>query len=340
MARLHLHPDRLEIALTPAEKLLALRKSDVVVPREAIRSATITDDPWIWVRGIRAPGTAIPLNLAVGQWKFHGGKDFLVIKGTRQAVVIDVDGEEFSRVIVTTTHAQDLVGALRIEDRAPKKPRARVAKPRQFPGSRKAAASKDADAPVAGKGTAKPAGSGKDGVPAVVTVVPPETQSDAPSTTSTAATSKRSGASKGGEGAKAATPEPAESKAAARKPGEPKAAASKTAASKTAASTAAASKTAASKTDASTAATSKATARKPAERKTSARNAKPASTGATDGKATRVSASTEDPAPEASRAADTTSSRKPSAKASAPKPVSSKVETSRAANPKPPRPTD
>ncbi|GAB3615745.1 hypothetical protein GCM10027416_03020 [Okibacterium endophyticum] len=135
MARLHLLSDRLEITLTTAEKVLALRKSDIVVPREAIRSATITDDPWIWVRGIRAPGTAIPLSLAVGQWKFHGGKDFLVIKGSRAAVVIDVEGEEFARLVVTTTHALELVAALRLDERAPKKARTRAAKPRELPGS-------------------------------------------------------------------------------------------------------------------------------------------------------------------------------------------------------------
>ncbi|MGG7464303.1 MULTISPECIES: hypothetical protein [unclassified Plantibacter] len=114
MASLHVHPDRLEIRLTTAEKALALRKDNVVVPRDSIRSATITEDPWIWVRGIRAPGAAIPLTLALGAWKFHGGKDFLVIKGTKPSVVIDLEGAEFSRLIVTTRHGADLIEALKL----------------------------------------------------------------------------------------------------------------------------------------------------------------------------------------------------------------------------------
>ena len=166
MADFHVYRDRLEIRLTRAEKVLALRRDDIVVPRDSIRSVAITEDPWIWIRGVRAPGNSIPLTLAVGTWKFHGGKDFLVLKGKqRSAVVIDIDqpdaggsdkpvpqtaiagnvpsapaavahdvaaggsdatpgaladlpssdevAEGFSRVIVSTQHASQLVEALR-----------------------------------------------------------------------------------------------------------------------------------------------------------------------------------------------------------------------------------
>jgi hypothetical protein len=114
MAVLFVHTDRLEIRLTRAEKMLSFRRTDIVVPLESIRSAALTDDPWVWVRGIRAPGVIVPLTLAVGTWKFHDGKDFLLIKRTRTSVVIDLDDEEFSRIIVTTSHAIELLRALRL----------------------------------------------------------------------------------------------------------------------------------------------------------------------------------------------------------------------------------
>ena len=107
-------PDRLELRLTRAERVLALHRGDVVVDRASIRSATVTEDPWIWVRGIRAPGTAVPLTIAAGTWKFHGGKDFLLIKRTAAAVVIDLVGEEYSRLIVSTKHAPELIAALQL----------------------------------------------------------------------------------------------------------------------------------------------------------------------------------------------------------------------------------
>ncbi len=114
MASLRVHPDRLEIQLTAAEKALALRREGISVPRSAIRSVTITDDPWIWIRGIRAPGSLVPLVLAIGTWKFHGGKDFLIIKNKRQAVIIDIADEEYARLIVSTNHAVDLVDTLNV----------------------------------------------------------------------------------------------------------------------------------------------------------------------------------------------------------------------------------
>ena len=45
MADLHVHPDRLEIHLTRAEKALALRREDIVIPRDSISSVAITEDP-------------------------------------------------------------------------------------------------------------------------------------------------------------------------------------------------------------------------------------------------------------------------------------------------------
>src|SRR5699024_2075067 len=104
-----------------AEKLLAMRRDDVVVDRASIRSVAITQEPWIWIRGLRTSGTVVPLTLAVGTWKFHGGSDFLLIKGrTRAAVVIELDPEavpapEFVRVVVSTSRAVRLVRALRID---------------------------------------------------------------------------------------------------------------------------------------------------------------------------------------------------------------------------------
>jgi hypothetical protein len=133
MADLHVHRDRLEVRLSRAEKLLALRRDDLVIPRAAIRSVAITQDPWIWIRGVRVPGAAIPLTLAIGTWKFHGGKDFLIVKGkSRPAVIIDIeqddtaDGEEaakvadgYDRVIVSTMHATKLIEALREAENQP-----------------------------------------------------------------------------------------------------------------------------------------------------------------------------------------------------------------------------
>ena len=114
MAQLRVHNDRIEVHLTPAEKALALRGDDLVVQRDDIRSATVTDDPWIWIRGIRRRGTEVPLVVAVGMWKYHGGSDFVIVKGKRQAVVLELADGEFTRIILSTNHAAKLINRLKL----------------------------------------------------------------------------------------------------------------------------------------------------------------------------------------------------------------------------------
>ena len=114
MAKLRVHTDRIEVHLTPVEKSLALRVDDLVVQRDDIRSATITDDPWIWIRGIRRRGTEIPLIVAVGAWKYHGGTDFVIVKGKRPAVVFELASGEFTRIILSTNHAARLIDGLKL----------------------------------------------------------------------------------------------------------------------------------------------------------------------------------------------------------------------------------
>ena len=116
MAQLRVHTDRIEVHLTAAEKALALRSDDIVVQRDDIRSATVTDDPWVWIRGIRRRGTEIPLVVAVGVWKYHGGTDFVIIKGKRQAVVLELAAGEFTRIILSTNQSANLIDKLKLSE--------------------------------------------------------------------------------------------------------------------------------------------------------------------------------------------------------------------------------
>ena len=116
MAHLRVHNDRIEVHLTAAEKALAFRADDLVVQRDDIRSATVTDDPWVWIRGIRRRGSEVPLVVAVGVWKYHGGSDFVIVKGKRQAVVLELAAGEFTRIILSTNHSAALIDRLALGD--------------------------------------------------------------------------------------------------------------------------------------------------------------------------------------------------------------------------------
>ncbi|GAA2189195.1 MULTISPECIES: hypothetical protein [Leucobacter] len=129
MARVEVHPDRVVIRMTAAERFAAMRRRDIVLDRSAITSAIVTDDPWVWVRGVRVPGAAIPGRLAAGTWRNFTGRDFVLVRRGRKAVVIDFENPEgaeedhgwqgefdhFSRVIVSSVHAGELIQALRLD---------------------------------------------------------------------------------------------------------------------------------------------------------------------------------------------------------------------------------
>jgi len=132
MASVAVYPDRVIVRLSAAEKVLAMRRRDVVLERDAITSALITDDPWVWLRGVRSPGAHLPGKLALGTWRTNGGRDFVLLRSGRPAVVIDFDvhGQEppeseepgwvgefdrYARVVLSTNHAADLIRALRVD---------------------------------------------------------------------------------------------------------------------------------------------------------------------------------------------------------------------------------
>lgn len=134
MARIEVHPDRLVISLSRAEKLLAMHRKDIVIDRAAVRSALITDDPWIWVRGVPSPGTHLAGKIACGVWRGLGGEDFLLVRGKNKAVILDMESptkakprasidedaelefSDYGRVIISTAHATELIRALKLDE--------------------------------------------------------------------------------------------------------------------------------------------------------------------------------------------------------------------------------
>lgn len=116
MVTLMLDSAQLEIVLSAAEKALAFRKRNVVLERSTITRVQLTDDAWTWLRGVRSPGTSVPATLAMGTWRYAGGKDLVLIRRNRPGVVIDLDGhDEFQRIVLTTRHGVELAQALRLD---------------------------------------------------------------------------------------------------------------------------------------------------------------------------------------------------------------------------------
>ena len=115
MVTLLLDSAHLEVALSGSERLLAFRRQNVDLPRDTIAKVQLTDDVWTWLRGVPSPGTHVRGVVAMGTWKSAGSEDFVLVRGRRPGVVIDLEEHpDYERIVLTTRHGLALVQALRL----------------------------------------------------------------------------------------------------------------------------------------------------------------------------------------------------------------------------------
>ncbi|MEV8358080.1 hypothetical protein [Microbacterium schleiferi] len=116
MVTLLLDSSQLEVTLSGSERLLAFRRQNVDIPRSTIAKVQLTDDVWTWLRGVPSPGTHVRGVIAMGTWKSASSEDFVVVRGRRPGVVIDLEGHpDYQRIVLTTRHGLALVQALRLD---------------------------------------------------------------------------------------------------------------------------------------------------------------------------------------------------------------------------------
>ena len=104
MARLDVNGNQLVLQLTIGEKIGAMH-GDIRVPTSSVRQVRAVAQGRSEIRGIRAPGTGIPGVVFLGTLRGSFGKDFGILYGNRPAVVVELDGEEFQRLLVSDADA-------------------------------------------------------------------------------------------------------------------------------------------------------------------------------------------------------------------------------------------
>jgi hypothetical protein len=114
MATLTRDGDDLVLRLSRWERLGALR-GDVRVPSTAVERVQVVADPWRGViRGLRAPGAGLPGVIALGTWRYRGGKDFVAVRGRgRPAVVVHLRDAPYRRLVVSAGDAERLAASIR-----------------------------------------------------------------------------------------------------------------------------------------------------------------------------------------------------------------------------------
>ncbi len=100
MANLIIDDHTVVVSLSALEKVEALH-GDVTVPRSAVTRTRIVPNGMAEVHGVRAPGTGLPGVITVGVWRSETGTTFAACHGRGPAMVIDLVGAQFDRLVVT-----------------------------------------------------------------------------------------------------------------------------------------------------------------------------------------------------------------------------------------------
>ena len=103
MASLEVDGEDLVVVLHAAERAGALHGSPRA-PLAAVRSVRAVDDAWAELRGLRV-GTGIPELIALGTFLGAFGKDFVAVYRHRPGVVVELDGGDYARFLVTEDDA-------------------------------------------------------------------------------------------------------------------------------------------------------------------------------------------------------------------------------------------
>lgn len=114
MATIELTPTTLTVRFTAAEHVAGLIR-DVTVPRSAVTAVTVEDDGVRAVRGLRAPGLALPGRRKVGTWRGlgdHPRRTAVSVTRGEPAVRIAVAGQRWDELLIGTSDAAGVAAAL------------------------------------------------------------------------------------------------------------------------------------------------------------------------------------------------------------------------------------
>lgn len=112
MARLSVDGGDLVLSLSLLERLGALHRG-IRVPLPQVTEVAVTDRPWPLLRGLRAPGTGVPYLIALGTWRYRGGRDFVAVYRRLPAVVVTLAQGPFTRLLVSSPDAAGVAAAVR-----------------------------------------------------------------------------------------------------------------------------------------------------------------------------------------------------------------------------------
>jgi hypothetical protein len=111
MASLQPTPTTLRVTFTLAEKLAGLVR-DAEFPRAAVAGVEVLPDPVSELRGLRAPGLAIPGVRKIGTWRRPGQRTLVSVRSGQPALRVRLTGQRYDTLVIGSDDAAALAAAL------------------------------------------------------------------------------------------------------------------------------------------------------------------------------------------------------------------------------------
>jgi hypothetical protein len=111
VANLQIDDDNVTVELTMMEKAESVH-GNLRIPRSAITGYWAVPNGLDEVPGFKLAGAGLPGDLKVGTWIGNGKRTFAVCHGPNPAVVLELTGERYDRVVVTVDDPQDVIAGL------------------------------------------------------------------------------------------------------------------------------------------------------------------------------------------------------------------------------------
>ena len=98
MAKVIESATQFQLKLSVLEKIFALH-GDIWVDKSLLTKKVMVENPWRRdvLKGIRAPGTAIPFVVLLGTMRYRGGKDFTAIYNRRAVDIYEFKNSTYKR---------------------------------------------------------------------------------------------------------------------------------------------------------------------------------------------------------------------------------------------------
>jgi hypothetical protein len=114
VATLAVKDDEVVVKLTMLEKVQAVH-GDLAIPRSAVTAYWAVQDGLAEVPGYKLAGASLPRAFKIGTWRDDGKSTFAVCHGAHPAIVLELSGQRYDRVIVTVDNPESALARLGVK---------------------------------------------------------------------------------------------------------------------------------------------------------------------------------------------------------------------------------